>query len=1015
MENAKQNNKKFKPRRAGRKAEKKDISDKKKRGLSTKKTNIRANQAAPLNDLKRRIEREQARLHAPLTSRTYGVPPPLCVAIVGPPKVGKTTLLKSLVKHFTKRNLSEANGPITIRGGKSRYTLIECDNDLNTYCDIAKICDVALVCIDASIGFELETFEFINVLQSHGFTRVMGVLTHLDTFKETKKVKELKTKLKHRFWVEVVEGSKIFNLTGIRNDLYTPRDMLNLGRFLSIIKPRPLTWRTTHPGILVDRFEDMTNPEEIKATPKMNRRLYFYGYVRGTFLKQKMNVHIPGVGDFKIQDSMSLEDPLPLGTKEKKAIGDKYRGIYAPMSNMGDLFYDKDSIYLNIKTNSKIDPEEQNMMEELKQGNRELDTKMQSQVLNIFKSSKPETRFADFDKMVQYEAEQKEEIEYDDEEGEEGEDIDEMDISEGQKSNQWKMKIQETTETKFTPQTDSLYEIVYGKQDVKNKDEEDLTRIPNFDLDDWNNENIRESIRNKFVTGDWKKRRDHQDPMQEDIIEPEEPIPEDIDDDIPTIGDPDDDLEDYKAKRKEKKEEFDVGYDQGEEEEEEMPKVVSEKPLSVAELLKSRKEEDPQAILNRKAFQGMDKATRELIEGYAPGTYVRMEISNIPAQFMESVDLKKPILVGGLHPEETRLGLINIRIKKHRWFPKILKNRDPLIFSMGWRRFQSVPIYTMQDPNLRYRMIKYTPQHMHCIATIYGPMVAQNTGFIAIQSLATVPTFRIAANGYVMEMDQNVQIVKKLKLIGYPKEIHQNTVFVTSMFNSALEVAKFEGAQLKTVSGLRGQVKKAVGGGKDGDFRATFEDKILMSDIIFLRSWVPVTPIKFYNPVLNQLGNWIPMRTTKQIRQVKGIEFKVSESSEYKPIERRSKVGHRIEARVASKLKKSLPFKDQEKQYVETLGVTEKLFEEDAPITKLTEAVMDDREKERYNILTKMKAIEADRLKKETMKLNKNKILETKKKLRQEKEQKSKMKQGIKRRYILQAEKRIKKAKYSTD
>ena len=53
---------------------------------------------------------------------------------------------------------------------------------------------------------------------------------------------------------------------------------------------------------------------------------------------------------------------------------------------------------------------------------------------------------------------------------------------------------------------------------------------------------------------------------------------------------------------------------------------------------------------------------------------------------------------------------MRMRIKKHRWYPHILKNKDPLIFSIGWRRFQSVPVFVTEDQNERTRMLKYTPK-----------------------------------------------------------------------------------------------------------------------------------------------------------------------------------------------------------------------------------------------------------------------------------------------------------------
>ena len=96
-------------------------------------------------------------------------------------------------------------------------------------------------------------------------------------------------------------------------------------------------------------------------------------------------------------------------------------------------------------------------------------------------------------------------------------------------------------------------------------------------------------------------------------------------------------------------------------------------------------------------------------------------------------------------------------------------------------------------------------------------------------------------------------MVKKLKLVGTPHKVFKNTAFITGMFNSALEVAKFEGAKLKTVSGIRGQIKKAVREGGAGAFRASFEDKILRSDLVICRLWVPVEIKRFYNPVTSLL------------------------------------------------------------------------------------------------------------------------------------------------------------------
>jgi ribosome biogenesis protein BMS1 len=47
-----------------------------------------------------------------------------------------------------------------------------------------------------------------------------------------------------------------------------------------------------------------------------------------------------------------------------------------------------------------------------------------------------------------------------------------------------------------------------------------------------------------------------------------------------------------------------------------------------------------------------------------------------------------PLVLGALLTHEQEMGFIQVRMKKHRWHKKILKNQDPIIFSIGWRRFQ---------------------------------------------------------------------------------------------------------------------------------------------------------------------------------------------------------------------------------------------------------------------------------------------------------------------------------------
>ncbi|KAG8435026.1 hypothetical protein GDO86_013115 [Hymenochirus boettgeri] len=1124
--------------------------------------------------------------HIPVVDRTPLEPPPVVVVVVGPPKVGKSTLIRCLIKNFTKQKLSEVRGPVTIVSGKKRrLTIIECGCDINTMIDLAKVADLVLMLIDASFGFEMETFEFLNICQVHGFPKIMGVLTHLDSFKNNKQLRKVKKRLKHRFWTEVYQGAKLFYLSGMVYSEYQKMEIRNLGRFISVMKFRPLVWQTSHPYILADRMEDLTNPEDIRQDPKCDRTISLYGYLRGAYLKNKSQVHIPGMGDFSLSEVSFLPDPCPLPDQlKKRSLNEKERLVYAPLSGVGGVLYDKDAVYIDLgphyvqQAQQRAGKPSHELVQSLISTNVTIDSKMSSSKVSLFTDSKPlgledverkefvmpsekqvldgktgRTRRKaifkgdqDVDEEGSTGGEEEEEEEDNEEEEEEDDDEEEddneeeeeddneeeeddqdnfqdgqnemeeedpvkqttvskrprvdkllttlempafadsdddlekedcqlggnennceseEDSSEEESSNNEddhsnvdgsvsvKMNVSTHTQKKKVPATldsghctaedgnssdaaedmdssdaaedmdssdaaedmdsedeqnadgdseekseeesgneeallkendeklekdvlsdtmgalkwkedlkkkaaeaflrqqqcaPNLRKLVYGtvaeeEEKKENEDAEDQlgglfhVRRPDSEsrkssnaLDcsiffiensqDWDDEEVIDCIRDCFVTGKWEADKDAEKLLQEDeevygdfedleTGEVHKGKPESEDDEIKdlseeeepegVLGEENERKERLEKKRK-LKERFDTEYD-GE--------------ATYFDDLKG--EMQKQAELNRAEFEDQEDDVRVQYEGFRPGMYLRIEIENVPCEFVINFDPHYPMILGGLGNSEGNVGYIQMRLKKHRWYKKILKTKDPLIFSLGWRRFQTMPLYYIEDHNGRHRLLKYTPEHMHCGAGIWGPITPQGTGFLAVQSVGgSTADFRIAATGVVLDLDKSITVVKKLKLIGYPCKIFKNTAFVKGMFSSTLEVAKFEGASVRTVSGIRGQIKKALRT-PEGAFRATFEDKLLMSDIVFLRSWYPVSVPSFYNPVtsllkpVGQKETWTGMKTVGQLRHELGIRQKLRKDSLYKPIARQ--VRHFNPLHIPKDLQKALPFKSKPK------------------------------------------------------------------------------------------------------
>jgi len=1133
-----------------------------KKKLHTQGHNAKAFAVAAPKKLERMARRthdkNETKLHVPMVDRTPDDdPPPVIVAVVGPPGTGKTTLIRSLVRRLTKHTLSEINGPITVVSGKRRrLTFIEVANDLNSMVDAAKIADLVLLLVDGNFGLEMETMEFLNIAQHHGMPRVLGVTTHLDLFKSQSTLRTSKKRLKHRFWTEVYQGAKLFYLSGVINGRYPDREILNLSRFISVMKFRPLKWRNEHPYLLADRITDLTHPTLIEENKKVDRKVAIYGYLHGTPLAASdARVHIAGVGDYTVSSVEKLPDPCPTPyfeqkleemererqkqamengepvaktTRRRKRLDDKQKIIYAPMSDVGGVLVDKDAVYIDVGQASFVPGEEKGFGEQMVTSLQGVDKSIEERFqegpgLQIFSNSKKLRNVDEEDQQEDQDEEDEEEEESEEETGEntgrqalrkprvygkplneeddvdldsdaelddEGEEarrklveidfdenkmaedydlesaseLDDEDDQEGWRSTasrlqgsvqkkwditkliylnnidpadairRWKQEDDDDNDSEENIEDDDEEDFFTKKSDDKLGITEDLdTFVPHFPGVDelkskWNPENIKKLQSRFFVSA--KKILNDEDGQGEDgeelygdfedlegeegAVQKENGNDDDDDENDDSEGDSEDgdDFADFEAEEKN-------GGDESEEEEEE---EAFDPTLSLDErrALNAKKKEklrlqfeaeeggkeigaeDPeneedtwyemqkakmakQLDINKAEFEAMDAQTRARIEGYRAGSYVRLVFEKVPPEFIENFNPKYPLVLGGLLSSEERFGFMNVRIRRHRWHKKILKSNDPLILSLGWRRFQTLPVYTTSDSRTRTRMLKYTPEHAYCTATFYGPLVAPNTTFCGVQVVAnsdTTGSFRIAATGVVEEIDTSTEIVKKLKLVGYPYKIFRNTAFIKDMFSSSLEVARFEGAQIKTVSGIRGEIKRALSK-PEGHYRATFEDKIILSDIVILRTWYPVAVKKFYNPVSSHLLNdhteWKGMRLTGQIRAAQGIELKNDPNSAYGKVERVER--HFNGLKVPKSIKADLPFKSQihemkpqkKKTYMAKRAVVlngeEKkaraLMQKLATITKAKDekkrSTKDEKRKERLKKLAKLEEIKTEK------------------------------------------------------
>lgn len=1178
-----------------------------------------------------RSEKRIANPTAPV-DRSQGDTAPRIVTVVGPSGVGKSTIIRNLVKHYSKRNVPTITGPVTlVAGRRKRLSFVEVGADLASMIDAAKVADLVLLVIDASFGFEMETFEFLNIAAAQGMPKIIAVLTHLDKLREGRQCRRAKKTFKDRIWAELYDGAKVFYLSGLTtNGDYLSREILNLARFISVAKFPLLRWRADHPYILADRVEDIT-PKSLP--PHANRTVAAYGYVRGSPLRPaagEWRIHLAGVADLVAKQIEPLPDPCPPpevvsangppnppGQKKKRKVSERERMLHAPMAPEVDgIAYERDAVYINlneenirfsdkstlvrdgqpdendaddgeqssegegekmVKSLQKVDAapvdhslksaqlqlvtggkrliseefveprrrrrrravfdkngevaeaggdssddgnanrdetkdsdesddsgsddsESDDESEDDSDVEKKRSAKKKSSKGRVVKTDAPRQKTAsknanESDESDESSSDEEAEPDRDDREDDGDESSSSASESDEESGNdsaedeanddgsehaaqRWKEQMIDNSQKKMKMKVSAskaLVRYIYEKNSIGeyqganketkaqpsasasdgssdeddtffrprrrrviNTDVAELVSIPDFALDDitrllptavraWvSNEAICERLRKKrWGTGLKSGDGDGEGAVDDDENAPLDGDFEDLETGEVHEGEKGEggnkksngkekaetDMATIHAEKVRQKEKFDADWDdnggkrskRGDGEAEDgaskgergEPDVRSRKALRGVEEREPdfRKLERERAELVKQEELGhMDAESRLALEGMLPGQYVRLELQDVPVEFVKYFDPNNPIVLGGLRQgDDEGKTMLRGRVRRHRFKRGVLKSNDPVVFSIGWRRFQAMPVYDMEDQGGRRRFLKYTPEFLHCNASFWGPSVGPGAGIVMCQTLGRERGgFRIGATGVVTEVNMSANIVKKLKLVGEAVKVHRNTAFIKGMFNSELEASKYVGAAIRTVSGIRGTIKKAfseaaqrgsidrdVARAPTGTFRAGFEDRILLSDIVFLRAWVGVEVTKFCSVASTLLddernrngSNTWRMRTVREVRESKGMAIPLIKDSLYGEIERGAPIFAPM--RVPKAIEGALPYATKPKDFAPVRKEAKKgISERKADISRERVVVLDKKEKEERSLLSAVYHIRKDRITKRKQSYN---------------------------------------------
>lgn len=223
-------------------------------------------------------------------------------------------------------------------------------------------------------------------------------------------------------------------------------------------------------------------------------------------------------------------------------------------------------------------------------------------------------------------------------------------------------------------------------------------------------------------------------------------------------------------------------------------------------------------------FQNFRRSKKRVMDsletGVAPGTYVTVQIKDVPLNMLDNFNFETDIFtVFGLLPYEHKISIMNFIIHRTAEYTEPVKSKDKVILLCGFRQYVVQPLYSSYSrggPNNVHKFERYLQHGCPTVATIYAPIQFGPAPIMMFKytdktSWTADNLQPLIGTGNILDLDPLRIIAKRIILTGHPFKIHKRGAVVRYMFFNPSDIDYFKPVQLVTKHGRIGHIKESLG------------------------------------------------------------------------------------------------------------------------------------------------------------------------------------------------------------